>query len=69
MISELFADYQFGAIYTPAITDGKVTNRASIPPNERYSAVYVCVTCVQATDTYICMFQECGSHFHLSDAS
>ena len=28
MISELYDEYQFGAIYTADTTDGKVTNRA-----------------------------------------
>ena len=42
MITELIVKYQFGALHTADITDGKSTNRASIPPNPRYSAVYTC---------------------------
>ena len=42
MISELFAKYQFGSIHPADITDGKVTNRASVLPNLRYSTVYTC---------------------------
>ena len=44
MIGQLTAKYQFEMIHTADIisTDGKVTNRALIPPNLRYSAVYAC---------------------------
>ena len=38
MIRELFAIYQFGAIHTADI-DGKVTNRASVTQNPRYSTL------------------------------
>ena len=40
MISQLSAKYQFGAIHTADITDGKITNRAFCLPNPRKSIVY-----------------------------
>ena len=41
MISEVFAKYQFGAIHTVDITNGRVTNRASVLPNLTYSSIVV----------------------------
>ena len=42
MISELIAKCQLGVIHTADLTDDKVNNRASVPPNLKYSAVYTC---------------------------
>ena len=57
-MSELFAKYQFGAIHTAGITDGKVTGKPShesgTPPNPRYSTNIVihCAMIIRRVDDY-----------------